>query len=136
MNAALQKANPDAKELTPLVARLTNRFNYGLAFINAAARGSDLKKTTYTTEDVQAAATLASVSGELKASLASWKSGNYQDSASHARSANELFAKLVPALTAKRGNNAAVQTALDAYIALADKAGDASRSQHRQHSSR
>ncbi len=125
VSAELQKANPDATELAPLVARLTNRFNYGLAFINGAARGSDLTKTTYTAEDVQAAATLASVSAELKASLASWKSGNYEDSASHARSANELFAKVTPALTAKRGNNAAVQTALGLYPALlADKAGD------------
>ena len=126
VSAALQKDNPDAKELAALVARLTNRFNYGLSFVNGAARGSDLTKSTYSPEDVQAAATLASVSSELKASLDSWKSGNYKDAASHARSANELFAKVVPALTAKRGNNAAVQTALDAYIALADKAGDAS----------
>ena len=44
VNTALQKANPDAKELTPLVATLTNRFNYGLSFINAAARGSDLEE--------------------------------------------------------------------------------------------
>jgi uncharacterized cupredoxin-like copper-binding protein len=125
VNTALQKANPDAKELTPLVARLTNRFNYGLSFINGAARGSDLKKTTYSAEDVQAAATLAMASSELKASLASWKSANYQESANHAKLANDLFAKVTPALKAMRGNNAAVQTALDAYIALADKAGDA-----------
>lgn len=37
-----------------------------------------------------------------------------------------FFAKVTPALTAKRGNHAANQKAVDAHLAVADKAGDAS----------
>jgi uncharacterized cupredoxin-like copper-binding protein len=126
VNTAVQKDKPDAKELSPLVDLLINRYNYGLSLVNAAARGADATKTTFSQEDVQSAAILTSITSELKASQSSWQNGKYQDAGDRARSANgKLFASVSAALKAKNAD-AALQKALDAYAALSDKSGDSS----------
>ncbi|GEM_PF-649707 len=126
-NTAYQKTTPDVAELTALTATVLERYNYGLSLINAAARGADVTKTTYTTADVQAAAVLTNMATQLQTSLTSWKAGNYQDAGDRAVRANgTLYASVTVALKAKSGNDAALKTALDAYAGLAGKAGDAS----------
>lgn len=126
VNTAFQKSSPDAAELTPLVANLLARYNYGQALVNAAARNADLTKTTFAPEDAQAAARLAAIAAEIQASLTSWKSGNYQDAGARAQNAGgTLFANVSAALKARNGADAALKKALDAYAAVAAKAGDA-----------
>lgn len=126
INPALQRADPTAAELTPLLATLVDRNNYGISLVNAAARGADLKKSTFTADDVQAAATLVAINNELKASLASWQAGRYDDAAARARNASgPLFAKVASALKAKNGADAAPQKALSAFADVSGKAGDA-----------
>jgi len=127
VNTAVQQAKPDARELGPLVNVLTDRYNYGLSLVNAAARGADPTKTTYSKEDVQSAADLATIAAELKASLPLWQNGNFQDAAGHAqRASGQLFANVSGALKAKNADAAPLK-ALNAYTALSDKPGDASQ---------
>jgi len=123
-NTAFQKNNPDAAELTPLVATVLERYNFGLNFVNASARSADLTKTTYAKDDVQAAAGLVAMQAEVQASLASWKGGNYADAGARAQRADgALFTSVSPALKAKNAD-AALKKALDAYVAVAGGAGD------------
>lgn len=125
INPAIQKANPTAAELTPLLATLVDRNNYGISLVNAAARGADMSKKTFTADDVKAAATLAKIQNELKASLSSWQAAKYSESGDHAKNADEtLFASVAPTLKAKNGADAALKKALDAYAAVASKSGD------------
>ena len=127
VNAAIQKSDAKAADVAPLVDTLSNRFNYAISLFNAAARGADTTKTTFTKDDVTNAATLASISNELKASLAAWQAGKFSESADHAKKANgALFTSVAPALKAKNGADAALQKALDSYAGIADKAGDLS----------
>ncbi|MBI4233112.1 MAG: hypothetical protein HY686_01575, partial [Chloroflexi bacterium] len=126
VNSAFQKSSPNVTELTPLVATLLTSFNFGQGLVNAAARNADLTKTTSTSADVQAAAVLAAMQSKLDASLASWKSGNYQDAGAAAQLVNGTWlGNVTAALKAKNNADAALKTALDAYAALAGKAGDA-----------
>lgn len=126
VNTAIQKPSPAAAELTPLVATLSDRFNYAVSLVNAAARGADVKKTTFSTDDVQAAAALAAINNELKASLGAWQSGKYDEAATHARNAaGPLFAKAQGALKAKNSADAAPLKALNVYADMAGKSGNA-----------
>lgn len=126
VNSALQKSSPTAAELKPLVASLSERFNYGISLVNAAARGSDMTKKTFTEDDVQAAANLAAINNELKTSLTAWQSGKFTDAAASAqRASGPMFAKVAAPLKAKSGADAAPQKAISAYAAMAGAAGDA-----------
>ena len=123
---AYQKTTPDVAEMTALTADLLAKYNKGQALVNAAARNTDLTKTAYTQDDVQAGAVISAMMSELNSSLTSWKAANYTDSAARAKNADgALLAKVSAALKAKNGADAALKTALDAYAALTDKAGDA-----------
>ncbi|MBI4216484.1 MAG: hypothetical protein HY687_03735 [Chloroflexi bacterium] len=94
--------------------------------VNATARNADLAKTAPTSGDTQAAAVLAAMQSKLDASLASWKGGNYQDAGAAAQLVDGTWlGNVTAALKAKNGADAALKTALDAYAALAGKAGDA-----------
>ncbi|MBI4181201.1 MAG: hypothetical protein HY528_04645, partial [Chloroflexi bacterium] len=83
VNTAWAKALPPAAELTPLVATVTNRYNYGLSLVTTAARKSDLSKTTFANEDVQAAGGIRAIQAELKASLTAWNAGKYSEAVAH-----------------------------------------------------
>ncbi len=125
VNTAIQKADAKAADVAPLVDTLSNRFNYAISLFNAAARGADTSKTTFSKDDVASAATLASITNELKASFASWQAGKYAESGDHATKATGNFGTVAPALKAKSGADAALQKALDSYTSIAGKAGDA-----------
>jgi uncharacterized cupredoxin-like copper-binding protein len=126
VNTAVQKSSTTASELAPLVDTLSNRFNYAISLFNAAARGADVTKTTFTKEDIQSAASLATITSELKASLTAWQGGRYQESGDHAKTADgKLFTSVAGALKGKNGMDVTVQKALDTYAALSDKPGDA-----------
>ena len=126
VNTAIEKSSTTASELSPLADTLSNRFNYALSLVNAAARGADVTKAGFTKEDVQSAASLASIQAELKASLVAWQGGKYQEAGEHARNADgKIFPSVAGALKAKNGADTAVQKALDVYAALSDKPGDA-----------
>lgn len=129
VNAAWQKAQPTAAELTPLVAAVTNRYNYGLNLVNTAARKADLASTTYSNEDVQAAAGIRAIQAELKTTFASWNAGKYEDAAAHAkRAGGELFSDATVSAPLKaRVLDAAVKSALDAYTAVAGAPGDVAK---------
>lgn len=124
VNAAMQKGDAKAADVAPLVDTLSNRFNYAISLFNAAARGADMTKTTFSKDDITNAALLATANNELKASFTSWQAGKFAESADHARKAMGSFGTVAPALKAKSGADAAPQKALDAYLTLADKAGD------------
>lgn len=129
VDTAWQKPQPSAEDLTPLVANLTNRYNYGLNLLNTAARKADLTKATYSDEDVQAAAGIRKIQAELKNSLTQWSAGNYQAAAGLAgRASGELFA--TPAVSAPLkaiALDATLKTALDSYKAVAAAPGDAAK---------
>jgi len=125
VNAAIQKSDAKAADVAPLVDTLSNRFNYAISLFNAAARGADMTKTTFSKDDVASAATLAAVTNELKASFTSWQAGKYAEAGDHATKATGNFGTVAPALKAKNGADAALQKALDAYTSIAGKAGDA-----------
>jgi uncharacterized cupredoxin-like copper-binding protein len=125
VNTAIQKPDAKAADVAPLVDTLSNRFNYAISLFNAAARGADITKTTFSKDDVANAASLAIVNNELKASFTSWQAGKYAEASDHAKKAMGSFGTAAPALKAKSNADAPLQKALDAYVALADKAGDA-----------
>ncbi len=129
VNTAWQKPQPTAAELTPLVATVTDRFNYGVSLLTMAARKADLSKTAYSNEDVQTAAGIKAIQAELKTSLNSWNAGKYQDAADQAkRASGELFnAGNVATPLKAQALDAAFKTALDAYAAVAGAPGDAAK---------
>ena len=123
--AAFAQGRPAAA--ATLVDALVERYNAGLALVNAAARNADLKKTAFTVEDTRQSVALGAVDAELRASLALWSAGDYAASATHAnRAKGERFDAVVAALKA-RAADAALKTALDNYVALAGQAGDAAK---------
>ena len=115
--------------LTVPVERLLDRYNYGLRLLNAAARGAVVAKTTYTPEDVSAAALLATLDQVLSDSLVAWESGDYAQAGTAARRAtSDLFARVAAPLAAKSAD-ADLKKALDTYTALAGGAGDRAKVQ-------
>lgn len=129
VNAAWQKAPPVTAELTPLVAAVTARFNYGLNLVTTAARKADLAKTTYSDADLRAARGIKDIQAELRKSLASWNAGKYQDAGDQARRAGSDLFTTGAVLTPLKAQalDVAFKAALDAYAALAGAAGDAAK---------
>jgi hypothetical protein len=124
---AMKAAQPNSAEAGPLVDALIERYNFGLGLVNAAARGSDVAKTVHTADDVKAAVTLGRMEAELRASLPLWEAGKFGPAGEHARRAgNELFDAAAAPLKAK-SVDAGLRKALDAYVGVADKAGDAAK---------
>ena len=125
--AALKAAQPNPAEAGPLVDALIERYNYGLGLVNAAARGADVGKAAYAPDDVKAAVALGRVEAELRASLPLWEAGELGPAGEHARRAgNELFDAVAGPLKAKSAD-APLKKALDGYVGLADKPGDAAK---------
>jgi high-affinity iron transporter len=110
--AAADKAmSTDPAHAGPQVDGSLERFNYGVNLLNAAARGADPNKATFSADDMQLAARLGKTQNELRDSLARWEGG----ARPQVREAPD-------------GVDAAVNTAVsDAYAALADPAADAAR---------
>jgi hypothetical protein len=117
-----------AAELSLLVDTLTERYNYGLNLITAAARNADISKTSFTPQDVSAAAAIGGIQKELRTSLSQWEAGNYQAAGDSARGASgQRFDSVSATLQAKSGADAALKKALDAYAALSDQPGDTAK---------
>lgn len=124
---AMKAEKPNPAEAGPLVDALIERYNYGLSLVNAAARGADPARAAHTADDVKAAVTLGQIEGELRASLPLWEAGKHDLAGQHARRAgNELFDAASGPLKAKAAD-ASLKKALDAYLGLADKPGDAAK---------
>jgi hypothetical protein len=101
----------DPAQASPQVDALLERFNFGVNLLNAAARGADPAKATFSTDDVQMAARLGRTQADLRDSLARWEGG----ARPQVREAPDVV-------------DAAVSTTVsDAYATLADPAADASR---------
>ncbi|MBI4187622.1 MAG: hypothetical protein HY529_00255 [Chloroflexi bacterium] len=128
-SALIKASSPTAAELTPLVATVTNRYNYGLSLVTTAARKADLSKTTFANEDVQAAGGIRAIQAELKASLTAWNAGKYSEAVVHSdRASKELFTSATVATPLKaKALDAALKTALDNYAAISGSAGDAAK---------
>jgi hypothetical protein len=125
--AALKAEKPNPAEAGPLVDALIERYNAGLALVNAAARGADLAKTSASPDDLKAAVSLGQMEAELRASLPLWEAGKLSPAGEHARRAStELFDAASGPLKA-RSADATLKKALDAYVGVADKAGDAAK---------
>jgi hypothetical protein len=110
-NALADKFNTNATaaELTPLLATLLNRLGYAVNLVNAAARGADLHKTTFTDADKTALTQLNKVALDLKQGTA----------AAGDTSPGSPFGAIQPALEAKaRSINTAatLRSALVAYV--------------------
>ncbi|HEY3080794.1 MAG TPA: hypothetical protein VGM69_12940 [Chloroflexota bacterium] len=124
---AVRAAQPNPTEAGPLVDALIERYNYGLSLVNAAARGADLARIAHTPDDIRAGATLGRMEAELRTSLPLWEAGRYPAAGEHAsRAANELFDAAAAPLKAKSAD-VNLKKALDAYLAMADRAGDQAR---------
>lgn len=128
-NAAFAKAQPTAAELTPLVAAVTNRVNFGISLVNSAARRADPAKTSVADADLRAASGVRSIQTTLKASLASWNAGQFADAGSKANQAvgPQLNDDAVASPLKAKSLDAALKAPLDAYTAVAGAAGDAAK---------
>jgi hypothetical protein len=116
-----------AEALTPLLAAVTSRYNFGVGLWNAAARNADVAKTTYSKDDVQNLTTLNDVAIQLKRSLAAWQAGDFAGATKGAAAAGTAFATVQPKLAAHKGADVTLKTALGAYAELAKAAGDAAK---------
>jgi hypothetical protein len=115
-----------ADELKPLVSTLTDRYNYGVNLVNAAARNASLEKKAATDKDLSDVAALNEAQVALASAQKAWTAADYTAAkAAHAK-AVEAFAKAQPSLAAKN-SDASVKTALDNYGALIGAAGDATK---------
>jgi hypothetical protein len=127
VGAALRQEPPSAADVTPAVTALLDRYNFGLSLINAAARNVDAGKTAFSSDDAKAAATLGVVEAELRVSWPLWQAGTYPGAGAHARRASNDLYEGVAALLKAKGADANLKKALDAYAALADRPGDATK---------
>jgi high-affinity iron transporter len=109
--AADTAMSTDPAHAGPQVDGLLERFNYGVNLLNAAARGADPNKATFSADDVQLAARLGKTQKDLRNTLTRWEIGER----SQVREASDLGDPTV---------NTAVS---DAYATLADPAANASR---------
>jgi len=122
-DAAFQKPNASATEMTAIATRLMERYNYGVRLLNAAARNADPSKTAVTEADRTALKSLNDVSSQLKAAQAAMASGDQAGSATMASLLlSGPFASVQPALAAKN-SDADLKNAIQAY-ATAVSAGD------------
>jgi len=108
-----------ADDLKPLVANVTERYNFGVNLLNAAARNADVTKLRPTEGDTRALTDLKAVQTAVLNSLNAWDSGDFAGaSAAASHATGEDFAKVQPTLGA-RSADAALKTALDNYVAVA-----------------
>jgi hypothetical protein len=121
--AKFQQTNATADELKPLVATLTDRYNFGVNLLNAAARNADPQKKSFTEADTRDLATLNDVQNQLRESLAAWNAGNYSTAVTANSAANAAFQRVLPSLAAKNSDSP-LKSALDTYAALANGPGD------------
>jgi hypothetical protein len=123
--AALTKfadPNATAADLTPLVARLLDRYGFGQNLLNAAARTADLHKTAVADADRTLLTQLNDVTRGLKSSLPKFPSDPAGAAAGGATGPGSPFAKVQPALEAKArlvNTAATLRSALAAYATLA-----------------
>jgi hypothetical protein len=118
-----QQAGATADDLKPLVATLTDRYNFGVNLLNAAARNSNLEKKAVTDGDKQDLANLNDLQNQLRASVAAWNAGDYAKALAAKQAADAAFQKVQANLAAKSAD-APLKTALDNYGAIAAAAGD------------
>ncbi len=122
-DAGMQQPATTADELKPLVAAVTERYNYAVNLLNAAARNADLTKITYTEQDLAYLGALNEMQVQLRRGLAAWNAGSYGAASEAVTAARAAFDRVRPALAA-RGADAALSSAFDAYAALSGAAGD------------
>ena len=126
-DAAFKAPGATADSVKPLVAALTDRYNFGVNLLNAAARNADLKKTGVVEADVAALTALNDIAVSLAKSQAAWTAGTYAAAGDAARAATGAqFEKVKPVLQPKAAD-AALKTALDNYEKVAGAAGDAAK---------
>ncbi|MGH3819470.1 MAG: hypothetical protein ACRDRE_17290 [Pseudonocardiaceae bacterium] len=114
--AKFAEPNPSAADLTPLVATVNNRYGFGVNLLNAAARTSDVKKTTFTEADKTALRQLNDVLLCLKRSLPKFP-GDKPGAAECGTEPGSLFALVQPALESRAR---LVNTAATLRVALAN----------------
>ncbi len=120
------QSNATVDQMKPLVAALTERYNYGVRLLNLAARNADLTRSTFSEDDKKSLTSLNDIAVQLRASLASWETANYTASSASASAAQASFTQVQPALAAK-ANDADLKNTITAYAALAGTAGDAAK---------
>jgi FTR1 family protein len=125
VDAALSVPTVNTTDAEALVARLLDRYNYGLNLINAAARNADLTRTNFSEDDVQSAAAIGAIQRDLRNSLAQWEGGNAAASAELAHTARDQRLEVMSAtLQARGGADVAVKKVLDAYVGAVEQASD------------
>lgn len=85
-----------ATAMWPLVASLTDRYNYGCA----SSRNADRSKTAPTGDDLKALSALNDVKLHVRRSLATSNGGDYGSAAGASRAASAAFEWARPALAA------------------------------------
>ncbi|MSQ32393.1 MAG: hypothetical protein EXR59_04040 [Dehalococcoidia bacterium] len=120
------QANAAVDPMKPLVAALSERYNYAVRLLNLAARNADLTKQTFLEDDKKSLTSLNDIDNQLRASLASWETANYTASSASASAAQASFAQVQPALASK-ANDTDLKNTTTAYAALAGAAGDAAK---------
>jgi hypothetical protein len=119
--AAFAEPAATAETAGPALARLLDRFNFGLALVNAAARAADLHSTGVTDADRAGLRSLDAVAAGLRASLARFPADPAGAAAGGGTGPGSPFAEVQPALEAKaqQVNTAAtLRAALATYAAL------------------
>jgi hypothetical protein len=122
-DAKFQQAGATADDLNRLVATLTDRYNFGVNLLNAAARNTNIEKKAITDADRQDLAALNDLQNRLRLSLEAWNEGDYPTAIAVKFSADAAFQKVQANLAAKSAD-APLKTALDNYGAIAAAAGD------------
>jgi hypothetical protein len=121
-SAKFADLNATAADLTPLVARLLDRYGFGQNLLNAAARAADLHKAGVTDADRTLLTQLNDVALGLKSSLPKFPSDPTGAAAGGATGPGSAFAKVQPALEAKArlvNTAATLRSTLAAYATLA-----------------
>ena len=113
-------------ELKTLTATVTDRYNYGVNLLNAAARNADLSKKTYSEDDLKYLKSLNDAQLQLRASLTAWNSANYPVAIAATTNVNAAFEQVKAPLAVKSAD-AALKTALDGYTGMAGATGDAAK---------
>ncbi len=128
-NAGFQQPGATSDSVKSLVAALTDRFNYGVNLLNAAARNADLGKATFTEADTAALAALNDLSLSLRRSMRAWEAGTYAEAAQLAATAGGAPFDAAKSPLAAKSADAALKAAVDGYANVAGAAGDATRVQ-------
>lgn len=113
-------------DVKPLVATVTDRYNYSLRLVNAAARNAEPSKAAVADDDVAKLRALGDVVAQLKASLAAWTAGDLAGAGTSFAAANASYAQAQPALAA-RASDTDPTRALGAYGTLVSAPGDGAK---------